>query len=139
MPFSLSLIPEAKRGNFIVGNVIRMCIDDDKRAAGAALRARLKSYFLQPQYPNYWIEAGYEEEMAAALAAVKAKDLERLDTLMTDEWLADVALYGDAPEVLDGVEAWHDAGVTILSIDPISTSGSEERAFDELFETFART
>ena len=33
---------------------------------------------------------------------------------------------------------WHDAGVTILSIDPISTSGSEERAFDELFETFAR-
>jgi len=63
---SLSLIPSEKRASFIVGNVLRVCVDEDRQAAAGALRARLRGYLLQPQYPRYWSEAGYEAEMQAA-------------------------------------------------------------------------
>ncbi len=138
MAHSLSLVPSEKRRSFVVGNVIRTCVDSDRKAAAQVIRTRLRSYFSQPQYPAYWSEAGFEEEMQAATQAVKDGDVEALDAAMTEEWLADVAIYGTPSEVLQRIEAWHAAGVTLLSLDPLSTTGSEVRAFESVFAAVER-
>ena len=55
---------------------------------------------------------------------------------MTEQWLADVSLFGSHNEVLDGLEAWYEAGLTTPILVPSSTSGGQFQAFNELFELF---
>ena len=76
--------------------------------------------------------------MQAVLRSVREGNTNNLDAFMTDEWLADVAIFGSESEVIDGVQAWYDAGITILSIEPVSTRGDEARAFEDLFACYAR-
>ena len=57
-------------------------------------------------------------------------------SLMTDEWLADVTLFGSAAEVREGVEAWYDAGVKTPILVPSSTEGGQMKAMEELFAAF---
>ncbi len=133
---SLSVI-EDRRPDFLVGNVIRVCVTDDVQAGAAALRQRLRGYLLQPQYPNYWIEAGYVEDMEAVLRLAKTGERNGLDALMSDEWLEDVTILGNAYQVIQQVESWYDAGVTALSLEPVSTSGDDARGFEEVFQAFS--
>ena len=90
-----------------------------------------------PNYRNYWIEAGYEEEMTAAAAAIEAGDKAAVMAAMSDRWLDDCTLSGPAGRVREGVEAWFDAGVTTPIVVPSSTSGGQAKAFAELFAAFA--
>jgi alkanesulfonate monooxygenase SsuD/methylene tetrahydromethanopterin reductase-like flavin-dependent oxidoreductase (luciferase family) len=64
MPQSLSALPAARRGDpdFIVGNMVPICISQDENTAKALLRRRLVHYALLPNYRAYWKEAGYVEE-----------------------------------------------------------------------------
>ena len=135
MAHSLSLLsPEQRAGGFYVGNMVPTCIDDDREAAANVMRRALIGYVSLPNYRNYWIEAGYEEEMRAIEAALAAGDRDQVPGLMTDRWLSDVTLYGGAREVREGIEAWHDAGVTSVILVPSSTKGGQVKAFEELFE-----
>src|SRR6516164_1695943 len=61
---SLSVVPPAKRGDpeFLIGNMLPVCITDDEGAALALHRRRLVRYVLLPNYRNYWKEAGYGDE-----------------------------------------------------------------------------
>src|SRR5246127_2197838 len=72
MAESLALVPPAKRAdpNFLVGNMLPICITEDEGAALALHRRRLVRYVLLPNYRNYWKEAGYDEEMSAIERAV---------------------------------------------------------------------
>src|SRR4029077_17260943 len=77
---SLSVVPPAKRTDpdFLVGNMLPVCITDDEGAALALHRRRLERYVLLPNYRNYWKEAGYREEMTAieqALAGDRRDDI----------------------------------------------------------------
>ena len=67
MPASLAHLPDAARNNpsFFIGNMVPTCIDADRAAAAAVNRRTLTSYVKLPNYQNYWIEAGFEEEMLA--------------------------------------------------------------------------
>ena len=67
MAQSLRHLPAEKRQDpgFFIGNMVPTCIDDDKAAAAAVNRRTLTSYVRLPNYQNYWIEAGFEEEMQA--------------------------------------------------------------------------
>jgi alkanesulfonate monooxygenase SsuD/methylene tetrahydromethanopterin reductase-like flavin-dependent oxidoreductase (luciferase family) len=56
---------------------------------------------------------------------------------MTDRWLADVTLFGNAREVREGIEAWYEAGVTSLIVVPSSTRGGQMKAFEEVFAALA--
>ena len=116
--------------------MIPTCISDDTDAAAAVMRRTLTGYVMLPNYQNYWIEAGYEEEMAAIREAIRAGDHDRLPSLMSDRWLADVTLFGSAAEVQEGLEAWYDAGVNTPILVPSSTEGGQMRAFQELFAAF---
>ena len=138
MEESLAELTEEQRtsDDFFIGNMIPTCISDDKAAAAALMRKTLTGYAVLPNYNNYWIESGYEEEMGAIRIAARAGDNDKITSLMTDEWLADVALFGSAQEVREGVEAWYASGVKTPILVPSSTEGGQMKALEELFAAF---
>ena len=137
MGHSVGLVPDDRRGDgFWMGNMIPTVIDDDLEAARARNRKTLQGYVALPNYRNYWIDAGYEEEMSAAKAAIDAGDTDGLMTAMSDSWLDDCTLSGPADRVRDGVEAWFASGLTPIVV-PSSTSGGQAKAVTELFDAFA--
>jgi alkanesulfonate monooxygenase SsuD/methylene tetrahydromethanopterin reductase-like flavin-dependent oxidoreductase (luciferase family) len=139
MQKSLAHLPADRRNSdaFFIGDMIPTCISDDRDAAAAVMRKTLIGYVMLPNYRNYWIEAGYEEEMRAIEAAQKAGDMAKIPSLMSDRWLSDVTLFGTASEVRDGVDAWRAAGVHTPILVPSSASGGQMKAFEELFAAFA--
>ena len=138
MEESLAELTEEQRtsDDFFIGNMIPTCISDDKAAAAALMRKTLTGYAVLPNYNNYWIESGYEEEMGAIRIAAREGDNDKITSLMTDEWLADVTLFGSAKEVREGVDAWYASGVKTPILVPSSTEGGQMRALEELFAAF---
>jgi alkanesulfonate monooxygenase SsuD/methylene tetrahydromethanopterin reductase-like flavin-dependent oxidoreductase (luciferase family) len=138
MAHSLGHVPSERLADgFWIGNMIPTVIDDDLEAARARNRKTLQGYVALPNYRNYWIEAGYEAEMHAVIAALEARDNDAVLAAMSDRWLDDCTLSGPVTRVRDGIEAWFDAGVTAPVIVPSSTSGGQAKAFAELFDAFA--
>ena len=139
MPDSLSHIPQERReGDFFIGDMIPMCIDDEDPAAAANVMKRvLTGYVMLPNYRNYWKEAGYVEEMEAIEAALARGDREALPGLMSDRWLADCTLFGTRKQVFEGLEQWYAVGVKTPIVVPSSTKGGQVKAFEELFAAFA--
>ncbi len=139
MPESLSHIPQEKReGDFFIGDMIPMCIDDEDPVAAANVMKRvLTGYVMLPNYRNYWKEAGYVEEMEAIEAALARGDREALPGLMSERWLADCTLFGTRKQVFEGLEQWYAAGVKTPIVVPSSTKGGQVKAFEELFAAFA--
>ena len=138
MAHSLALVPaDRPAGDYWIGNMIPTVIDDDLAAARARNRKTLQGYVALPNYRNYWIEAGYEAEMAAVIAGLDARDGEAVLAAMSDRWLDDCTLSGPVGRGREGIEAWFDAGVTAPIVVPSSTSGGQAKAFSELFEAFA--
>lgn len=133
LPGTLERWPNPGRDDFFIGGMIPTCISDDREAAAAVNRRTLTMYVGLPNYRNYWKDSGYSEEMEAIEAALAAGDREAVPGLMTDEWLSDCTLYGSAAEVVEGLEAWYDAGLTTPILVPSSASGGQMQAFEELF------
>jgi len=100
------------------------------------LRRTLVTYVSSPNYQNYWIETGYEEEMRAIRDTIAAGQPEKIRGLISDRWLSDVTLFGSAAEVRDGAEAWYAFGVNTLVV-PSSTKGGQLQALDEVIGAFA--
>jgi alkanesulfonate monooxygenase SsuD/methylene tetrahydromethanopterin reductase-like flavin-dependent oxidoreductase (luciferase family) len=138
MNASLAHLPLAARQDpkFFVGNMIPTCIDADRAAAAAVNRKTLTSYVKLPNYQNYWIEAGFEDEMQGIRKAIAAGQDDRIPSLMSDRWLSEVTLYGGPKEVRDGVEAWQAAGVKTLILVPSSTKGNQMVALQELMDLY---
>src|SRR5499433_1511745 len=138
MAQSLRHLPPEKRHDaaFFIGNMVPTCIDDDTAAAAAVNRRTLATYVRLPNYQNYWIQAGFEEEMLAIREAIASKQDDRIPSLMSDRWLGQVTLYGTASEVRDGVEAWYEAGVKTVILVPSSARGNQLVAFDQLIQAF---
>jgi alkanesulfonate monooxygenase SsuD/methylene tetrahydromethanopterin reductase-like flavin-dependent oxidoreductase (luciferase family) len=139
VPASLSALPAAKRADpgFTVGNMIPVCISDDRSAALAKNRRTLQMYLNFPNYRNYWREAGYGDEMDRVEKAIAAGERDRVHELVSERWLADVSLFGSAAEVREGVAAWRAAGVRTPILVPSSAAGNQLKAFEELFAAFA--
>ncbi len=136
---SLDALPEDKRNdeNFFIGNMIPTCISDDVQAAAAVNRRTLSGYVTMANYRNYWKEAGYVDEMEAVERALEKGERDRIPSLLPDAWLADSTLYGKPSHVLEGLEAWREAGVTTPILVPSSAVGKMPQAFEELFALFA--
>jgi alkanesulfonate monooxygenase SsuD/methylene tetrahydromethanopterin reductase-like flavin-dependent oxidoreductase (luciferase family) len=138
MPESLKALPDAARTgpDFFIGNMVPTCIDADRAAAAAVNRRTLVGYVKLPNYQNYWIEAGFEEEMQAIRKAIAAGQEDKIPSLMSDRWLSQVTLYGSPTEVRDGVEAWYAAGVKTLIMVPSSAKGNQMAALQELIDLY---
>ena len=138
MPESLSVLPQEKRegDDFSISAMVPTCISDDEEAAKAVNRRTLSGYVILPNYRNYWKEAGYEEEMAAVEKAMQTRDREAIAVSLSDRWLADVTLFGNAAKVRDGVDAWRESGVKTIILVPSSALGNQQVAFQELFAAY---
>jgi alkanesulfonate monooxygenase SsuD/methylene tetrahydromethanopterin reductase-like flavin-dependent oxidoreductase (luciferase family) len=138
LPASLAVLPAAKRAdpNFLIGNMLPVCITEDEGAALALHRRRLVRYLLLPNYRNYWKEAGYGEEMAAIERALAENRRDDIPHYLTDRWIADNALYGAAAKVRDQLAAWYAAGLNTPVLVPNSVNGNQLTALDEIFAAF---
>ncbi len=138
VPASLAALPAAKRSDsaFFVGNMIPVCISEDRAAAAAKNRRTLQMYLNFPNYRNYWREAGYADEMDRVEKALAAGERDRVHELVSERWLGDVSLFGSAAEVREGVAAWRAAGVNTPILVPSSAAGNQLKAFEELFAAF---
>ena len=138
MAVSLSHLPVSARSDpaFFIGNMVPTCIDDDRAAAAAVMRRTLASYVRLPNYQNYWIEAGYADEMLAIRAALARGEIQRVPELMSDRWLRDVTLFGSAADVREGVEAWLETGVRTVIVVASSTRGGQMVALEEMIRAF---
>ncbi len=132
---SLSVLSKGSRtgDDFFIGNMIPTCVSDDVEAAKAVNRKTLSSYAMLPNYRNYWKEAGYVEEMEGVEKAMADKQFDRIGECLSDRWLADTTLFGNAKAVRDGIEAWFDSGVKTPIIVPSSAAGGQLKAFEEFF------
>jgi alkanesulfonate monooxygenase SsuD/methylene tetrahydromethanopterin reductase-like flavin-dependent oxidoreductase (luciferase family) len=139
MSQSLAAVPSPKRSdpNFLVGNMLPVCVTEDVDAAKALLRRRLVHYALLPNYRAYWKEAGYVEEMSAVEKAVADNRPEDIPKYLTDRWLADNTLFGPPAKVREGVEEWRVAGVNTPILVPNSVAGNQITALEELFTAFS--
>jgi alkanesulfonate monooxygenase SsuD/methylene tetrahydromethanopterin reductase-like flavin-dependent oxidoreductase (luciferase family) len=135
MPQSLAVIPAAKRNdsNFLIANMLPVCISQDTGAAKTLLRGRLLHYAMLPNYRAYWKEAGYLEEMTAVERAIANDRPDEIQQFLTDRWLADNTLYGPTAKVREGIEAWRSAGVTTPILVPNSVAGNQITAITEIF------
>jgi len=127
---------KARDDAFFVGNMIPTCIDDDRDAAAVVMKKMLTGYVMLPNYQNYWIEAGYGDEMEAIKHTIAAGEIDKIPARMSDRWLSDCTLFGSRKDVLDGLAAWYDAGVKTPILVPSSTKGGQFEAIGELFAAF---
>ncbi len=136
---SLAVVPPEKRNDpdFLVGNMLPVCITADEGAALALHRRRLVRYVLLPNYRNYWKEAGYTEEMAAIEKALAENRRDDIQHYLTDRWIADNTLYGSVTKVRDRLAAWYAAGVNTPVLVPNSVNGNQLTALGEIFAAFA--
>jgi alkanesulfonate monooxygenase SsuD/methylene tetrahydromethanopterin reductase-like flavin-dependent oxidoreductase (luciferase family) len=137
---SLSVIPAEKRTDpdFLIGNMLPVCITDDEGAALALHRRRLERYVLLPNYRNYWKEADYREEMTAIEKALAENRRDDIPHYLTDRWIADNTLYGSATKIRDRLAQWYAAGVNTPVLVPNSINGNQLTALGEIFDTFVR-
>ena len=56
---------------------------------------------------------------------------------MGERWLRDTTLYGSGRQVLEGLEAWYEAGVRTPILVPSSAVGNQLVALQELLDLFA--
>jgi alkanesulfonate monooxygenase SsuD/methylene tetrahydromethanopterin reductase-like flavin-dependent oxidoreductase (luciferase family) len=117
LPVSLSQLPPARRSSMILGNSAPACVSEDRGAALTAVRRYLLFYLKLPNYQNYFVEAGYEEDVAAARSAIGRGDDQAVMASISEVMASDIALFGTKAEVLDGAEAWEAAGITHLVLD----------------------
>lgn len=136
MDSSLSALSDSARTNdsFFIGNMVPTCINDDKAAAMAVNRKTLTSYAYLPNYRNYWKQTGYEEEMTGVEDAIANEDFDRVPECLSERWLADTTLFGNASEVREGIEAWFDAGIKTPIVVPSAVSGGQMQALQDFFD-----
>ena len=139
MAASLGILPADKCNDpdFFLGNRIRTCVCDDESEAKAVLRRTVSNYALMPNYRNYWKEAGYAEEMTSIENVLAAGRTDEIEKYLPDRWLADIALFGPAAKIRDGVEAWRDAGIRTPVLVPLSADGDPRTALQQVFAAFA--
>jgi len=135
---SLEVLPDDQRRSpdFFIGNMIPTCISDDEKAAAAVSRRTLAGYISMPNYRNYWKEAGYVEEMEAVEGVLEKREYDRLGACVSDRLLEDTTLFGSPAKVLEGLEAWYEAGLRTPILVPSSAVGKQPKAFEEIFALF---
>jgi alkanesulfonate monooxygenase SsuD/methylene tetrahydromethanopterin reductase-like flavin-dependent oxidoreductase (luciferase family) len=119
-----------------LSNSAPACVSEDRGAALLAIKRYLLFYLKLPNYQNYFVEAGYEEEMIAARSAIANGDDESLMAAIPERMASDVALFGTKTEVLEKAEAWAAAGITHLVLDCTSTTGDRLKAAYEVIDAF---
>ncbi|PJK31661.1 LLM class flavin-dependent oxidoreductase [Minwuia thermotolerans] len=130
--------PRTAGDDFSTSAMIPTVIDDDVTAARAVHRKTLARYVQLPNYRAYWKTAGFEQEMTDIEAAIESGDLDRLPGIMSDEWLDSTTLSGPESRVMEGVEAWYEAGIKTPILVPSAIKGGQTAGLAAIFDMFDR-
>ncbi|MDA2968238.1 MAG: LLM class flavin-dependent oxidoreductase [Actinomycetota bacterium] len=136
----LALLPESRRSEMFLANMIPTVISDDLEAARAIHRKTLVGYVTLPNYRNYWRACGHHEQIDAfeTILTESAKESRNAEIIsaMDNEWLDDCTLSGDADTVRENLYDWSQLGVLPIAVMS-STSGGQAQAIGQLFEAFS--
>lgn len=140
IPTQVSRIPESRRGNFFMANMIPTVIADDIEAARAVNRRTLVMYASLPNYRNYWRAVGHASQVdrfESVLAATPREKLgEALVAAMSDEWLDDCTISGPADHVRERIAAWWRTGVMPVAVMS-AIDGGQAKGVAKLFDAYA--
>jgi len=135
----IALLPDSKRSNMFLANMIPTVISDDVEAARAIHRKTLVGYVTLPNYRNYWRACGYGEQMDAfeKILSESAKESRNTEIIsaMDNEWLDDCTISGDVDTVRERLYGWSQIGVLPIAVMS-STSGGQALAISQLFDAF---
>jgi len=136
----IALLPDSKRSNMFLANMIPTVISDDVEAARAIHRKTLVGYVTLPNYRNYWRACGYGEQMDAfeKILSESAKESRNTEIIsaMDNEWLDDCTISGDVDTVRERLYGWSQIGVLPIAVMS-STSGGQAQAISQLFDAFS--
>ena len=136
----IALLPDSKRSNMFLANMIPTVISDDVEAARAIHRKTLVGYVTLPNYRNYWRACGYGEQMDAfeKILSESAKESRNTEIIsaMDNEWLDDCTISGDVDTVRERLYSWSQIGVLPIAVMS-STSGGQAQAISQLFDAFS--
>ncbi|MFM8663177.1 MAG: LLM class flavin-dependent oxidoreductase [Acidimicrobiaceae bacterium] len=136
----IALLPDSKRSNMFLANMIPTVISDDVDAARAIHRKTLVGYVTLPNYRNYWRACGYGEQIDAfeRILSESAKESRNTEIIsaMDNEWLDDCTISGDVDTVRERLYGWSQIGVLPIAVMS-STSGGQAQAISQLFDAFS--
>ena len=136
----IALLPDSKRSNMFLANMIPTVISDDVEAARAIHRKTLVGYVTLPNYRNYWRACGYGEQIDAfeKVLSESAKESRNTEIIsaMDNEWLDDCTISGDVDTVRERLYGWSQIGVLPIAVMS-STSGGQAQAISQLFDAFS--
>ena len=136
----IALLPDSKRSNMFLANMIPTVISDDVEAARAIHRKTLVGYVTLPNYRNYWRACGYSEQIDAfeKILSESAKESRNTEIIsaMDNEWLDDCTISGDVDTVRERLYGWSQIGVLPIAVMS-STSGGQAQAISQLFDAFS--
>ncbi|MEY3478580.1 MAG: hypothetical protein RL415_843 [Actinomycetota bacterium] len=136
----IALLPDSKRSNMFLANMIPTVISDDVEAARAIHRKTLVGYVTLPNYRNYWRACGYGEQIDAfeKILSESAKESRNTEIIsaMDNEWLNDCTISGDVDTVRERLYGWSQIGVLPIAVMS-STSGGQAQAISQLFDAFS--
>ncbi|MFM8520858.1 MAG: LLM class flavin-dependent oxidoreductase [Acidimicrobiaceae bacterium] len=136
----IALLPDSKRSNMFIANMIPTVISDDIDAARAIHRKTLVGYVTLPNYRNYWRACGYGEQIDAfeRILSESAKESRNTEIIsaMDNEWLDDCTISGDVDTVRERLYGWAQIGVLPIAVMS-STSGGQAQAISQLFDAFS--
>ena len=136
----IALLPDSKRNNMFLANMIPTVISDDVEAARAIHRKTLVGYVTLPNYRNYWRACGYGEQIDAfeKILSESAKESRNTEIIsaMDNEWLDDCTISGDVDTVRERLYGWSQIGVLPIAVMS-STSGGQAQAISQLFDAFS--
>ncbi len=116
MAHSLAQLPDGLPDDFIVSNVVPVAVDEDRDAARERVRRALINYLRLVNYQNYYLEAGYVDEVERARQAIEAGDDDGVLAVISDAMVHDIAVYGTPDDVRAGFQSWLDTGMTHMAL-----------------------
>jgi alkanesulfonate monooxygenase SsuD/methylene tetrahydromethanopterin reductase-like flavin-dependent oxidoreductase (luciferase family) len=136
----VALIPNSKRTEMFLANMIPTVICDNVEAARAIHRKTLVGYVTLPNYRNYWRTCGYGEQIDAfeKILSESTKESRNAEIIsaMDNSWLDDCTISGDVDTVRERLYSWSQMGVLPIAVMS-STSGGQAQAIGQLFDAFS--
>jgi F420-dependent oxidoreductase-like protein len=115
------VVPEVRAGRERVGKdlagfdivaAVPSAVTEDRAAAHETMRGDLITYWSLPFYRAMIERSGFEAEIAAFDAGMKAGDLDKAKEGISDEFLDELTAIGSPAQVGAGVARYRDAGAT---------------------------
>jgi alkanesulfonate monooxygenase SsuD/methylene tetrahydromethanopterin reductase-like flavin-dependent oxidoreductase (luciferase family) len=136
IPLSLEEIPQGKQGTFLVGNLAPAYVSEDRAEALAAVRRGMTNFMTLPNYQNYFIEAGYEDEVIQGRAALEADSQSQLEASISERMASDICVFGTPSDVQAQIIAFQEVGVDQIGLSTLFHTNNQAKAIARIAAAF---